>query len=248
MNEAKLIVYIHIPKTAGTTLREIIKQQYPGGVANLEALDPAVYPAQLPPFVDRITSPESKIKWVSGHLCMEVKDYFPPSTKYVTMLRKPTEQVISHYHYIHRHPGHPLHKLVHPMTLSEFIEHPTTHWNICNPQTRQLSTTGKVNLREARKHLNRYFAVTGIVERFKESVFLMKKSFSWGDVHFENYNVNPSRPAVGSYSKEVISRIRELTELDHLLYEEALLQLEEKLEALKQQDKLELEQFMQRHP
>ncbi|WP_010269663.1 sulfotransferase family protein [Paenibacillus senegalensis] len=208
MNETKLIVYIHIPKTAGTTLREIIKQQYPEGVASLEVMDPAAFPAQLPPFVDQITSPGSKIKWVNGHLSMEVKDYLPKSTKYVTMLRKPTEQVISHYHYIRRQPGHPLHKLVHPMTLSEFIEHPITHWNICNPQTRQLSRMRKTDLREARSNLNRYFAVTGIVERFKESVFLMKKSFSWGRVHFKNYNVTPSRPAADSYPSEVISRIQ----------------------------------------
>lgn len=244
MKEMELMVYIHIPKTAGTTLREIVKQQYPEGVVDLDVIDPAAYPDFLPPLVAPLTTANSKIKWVNGHFSMRVKNYFPATTKYVTLLRQPVEQVVSHYHYIRRYPGHPLHQLVIRMTLAEFIEHPATRWNVCNPQTRQLSTVDTADLREARKNLHRYFPVAGIVERFEESVFLMKKNFSWGDVHFKKYNVNPARPAADSYPEKVIKRIRQLTDLDHLLYEKALLRLEEQLAALNGHEKLQLEQFM----
>ena len=89
------LLFMHIPKTAGTTLRAVVERQYrpttlfslyPGHEAQLDALRVRV--SDRPPAA------------VMGHFRFGLHAAFPAGGRYVTFLRDPVDQVISHYNHL----------------------------------------------------------------------------------------------------------------------------------------------------
>jgi hypothetical protein len=106
-----LIVYIHIPKTAGSTVNHILHRWDPAGVSHCEAIinDPA-----------RLRAAASKISWISGHVARgpmvkALRAVTDRPLRVFTLLREPTAQIASHYNWLieifHRgaafYDGHP---------------------------------------------------------------------------------------------------------------------------------------------
>lgn len=241
--EKPILLYMHIPKTAGTTMYTILLNQY-----RAEELLTFYYQwddyvraaSQLP---DMIRGSHSQVKCIFGHFFFGLHAYIPKPAIYATMLREPVEQVLSLYYYIRRVPEHPLHSQVVQMSLEDYLTNNKTYFASWNPQASQLANPFLPDLDKAITHLDTFYAFVGITEMFNESLFLMNRLFDWKQSSYQYWNVTEKRPQQQNIPPELIQLIREKTKLDGGLYHYAKLRLEQKLAALTPEEMKELQIF-----
>ncbi len=215
------LVFVHMPKTGGSTLQRIVDRQFRGrmmftvegdsagtvqaSLARLESMDPAA---------------RRGIACLKGHIAFGVHRFFEQPVRYTTMVRDPVDRVVSHYFFTRSTPRHWLHRKVveERLSLEDYV-HLRMREGMANYYTRVLS--GLVNwedltravadlstdaLARARANLEAHFSVVGLTERFDESILLMKEAYGWGSVHYVKDNVTPGKPLdpVTDREREVI--------------------------------------------
>ncbi len=223
------LIFLHLPKTAGTTLRGIIDRQYrryriyrmyrPEERAARRRLISSLPPEKL-----------REIGLLEGHMEFGWHTMLPQKSVYVTMLREPVDRVISSYYYIRRDSSHRLHGAIRggAMGLEEYLEK-RINIEANNGQTRWLSGSSpesQSGLREdaferAKENLENHFPVIGIQERFDESLILFRRMFAWGKMYYSSRNVTSSRPKRQAMTDRVLGLIRDLNRMDIDLYEYA---------------------------
>lgn len=222
----KTILFLHIPKCAGTTL-------------NMEILKKRFEPDELILFYDHnndeITEQlkrmnrEKKIKCISGHFYFGIHRYYTSRpTTYITILRDPIERIISHYYQVRRWKPHHLYRQVTEgnITLKEYVENKTT-CELNNGQVRVLvgldmnppfgQCTGEM-LAQAKENLKKHFAVVGISERFDEFLQLLGHKFGWEIPPYKNLNVSDNRKKRDDIDRETLAVIEKYNQLDMELY------------------------------
>src|SRR5258707_15443325 len=91
------LIFLHIPKTAGMTLYEIISHQFPresiywvAGHRNRE---------DIQQFMEMPEDQRQQYRCMMGHTIFGIHDYFIQPVEYLTILREPVDRIISHYYY-----------------------------------------------------------------------------------------------------------------------------------------------------
>lgn len=222
------VIFLHIPKTAGTSLQALIRRQFrPDLVFETDSNDPRETMREFPrlPEHDR-----EKFRVILGHLWFGLHRAIPRPSTYITVLRHPVERIISHYYYVKRTPAHYLYREVTGKHLGlEAYVAGGLSTELNNGQTRLLS--GEYDderfpfgccpdelLLKAKQHLAAHFSVVGIKERFGETLQLTGRVFNWkiADIH---KNVTENRPGLGDIPPGVIGTISAYNRLDLELYE-----------------------------
>jgi hypothetical protein len=229
------LVFLHIPKAAGSTLQESILSHYPGGVFYRFTGDTQ----QWKDFPDLPERERAAIDVVVGHVHFGVHEYLPEPATYLTMLRDPVDRVVSHYYYVLSNPTHYLHRKIadRGYTLQQFAITRVSH-ELDNDQVRWLTDkhhfdipTGRVGralLDEAKWNLEHGIAVVGLMERFEESVRCFEAALGWPPARIrERRNVNPERPPLSEIDPAALEAIREVNRYDVELYEFARALFEE---------------------
>jgi hypothetical protein len=161
--DAEVLLFLHIPKTAGTSLTELIYDEYrkrrggSGEYVNRARLDLAhgvLYlkenhsagffragrvPAPRPSDVRVLQRPDVDI--VVGHFTFGLHRYIERPTSYITMLRDPVERVTSLYRHLLAYPDHydvNAHVTRKRFGLTEFVTHLRLR-EADNDQVRRLS-------------------------------------------------------------------------------------------------------------
>jgi hypothetical protein len=217
-------IFIHIPKTGGTTLHRIIDRQYPPERRHwitrhdvgLEAFK------RLPPAC------RANMRLVRGHIPFGVHAYIPGPATYFTILRQPIERVISYYYFVQREPEHYLYDYANTpgMTIQRYLEDRVS-LQTDNFQTRLISgiwtdvgygECDEATLALAKENLEKHFAVVGLTKRFDESLMLLKRTFGWGNVFYRWHNVTQGRPRRDTLPAETLAVLRAHNQLDLDLY------------------------------
>jgi hypothetical protein len=230
-----LLFFLHIPKTAGSTLVEVIKRQYRSN---------EIYELNNSSFGEELAGlPESRreeIRAIWGHFYFGVHTYIERPSTYVTMLRDPVERVISHYYYVRRDPSHYLYEVAHNLTLEEFV----ASCGLAEPnndQTRLLAGLTSSHregystpemLPAAKSNLQNHFAVVGLTEEFDKSVIAMSQTLGWRSPYYRKQNVSRQRPKKKELPTETIKTIASYNELDADLYEFSKKLLDEQVRSL----------------
>ena len=221
------LIFLHIPKTAGSTLFAILKRQYP-----FAFIHPHVGTWKYVFEFKRLPEwKRERIGVLAGHLPFGVHKYLPQPSVYITLLRDPIERAISDYYYVLRTPDNYFYKDVttQHMSLEEFVASGCNgkYLNLDNGQTRLLSGMVDVGfgqctlkmLKDAKENLREYFAVVGINERFDETVMLMKKVLGWTTLpYYVRENVTSDRPGKEDIPEDTLKVIEKRNELDLDLY------------------------------
>lgn len=221
------LVFLHIPKTGGRSLYQVIRRQYQR--TEILALDNT----RMSGFKSLPESKRRKIKIVQGHFGMEagVHNFLPQPFRYFTILRDPIDRVISTYDYILRNPDHTHYNTIvsNHMSLHDFVARGVSLIGIDNGQTRLLCGIPDVGgidfgkcpdemLELAKNNLREYFAVVGIVKRFDEMLLLLQKTFNWKTPLYVKQNVAKKRTEKSAIPQETMELIRNYNRLDMELY------------------------------
>src|SRR5438045_9447770 len=90
------LVFVHIPKAAGTTLQEIIVRYYKGG----RGFRFTGETQQWEDFKNASKEQNGRYDVLQGHVHFGVHEYQPEPATYITMVRDPIDRVVSHYHFV----------------------------------------------------------------------------------------------------------------------------------------------------
>ena len=213
------LIFLHIPKTAGTTLNRIIEWQY--SPLSIFTLDPYRFRATAERFKTLSEERRRRFRVVRGHLYYGLHEFLPQGATYITMLREPVARFLSSYYFIQRRPLHPLHRKMkrERLGVEDYLRLiPHRH----NLQCRLIAgvqdnrSADERLLDMAKENLTKSFSVVGICERFEESLMLIAKTFGWDVPFYENRKVSKNRSPV---DPTAIEMIREHNRLDLELYE-----------------------------
>jgi len=221
-----VLVFVHIPKTGGLTLAEIIRRQYPSDSTTWMSFQK---PDQVSAFLKKSPEEKADIKCVMGHFPFGFHSHLPGPSVYVTLLREPVARLISECRYIQRRPGEgpwwpPKEAL---KSLDAYLDYRIATRAV-NVQTRLISGHfPKVGapppfdplpanaLDEAKRNLKEHFAVVGVTDRFDEALLLMKKRIGWAkSISYARRNAAPEPFTTDGLSPEFVARIRMHTQLD----------------------------------
>jgi Galactose-3-O-sulfotransferase len=221
--EGRCLVFVHVPRTGGTTIERVLDRKYRSRVLHVETLwDPLAFVGQLP-LEQRATADA-----IAGHVHYGVHDHVPRQCVYVTMLRDPVARVASMYHFIRGNPKHWLHpELIRTgIDLEEFAR-TAADPGVDNQQTRLIAGIGSGELGqppsklgpealEAAKTNLRTFVVVGLTERFDESFILLRRALGWRLPMY--MSVNAAKDADQPPTAAAVAAIRERNRLDLDLY------------------------------
>jgi hypothetical protein len=242
MNENKISIFQHIPKTAGSTLRSILIKNYDSGevcVANREEM--------ITKLNDLSEDELEKIKCLNGHVLFGIHEHLSNRPyEYYTLLRDPVEHVISEYYFILRKPNNLSHNIVTNMSFEEFITSEQFKGRTSNRQTFFVSGGVQDDINLAKENLENYYVVVGITEMFEESLYLIAQELGWKNYRYKKKNVTKERPLREDFPEEVIEIIKKNNELDFELYNFGKRLLEEKIQSLSPESKKSLKQFIRK--
>jgi len=223
-SRSPLMVFVHIQKTAGKTLRQILRRQYAGPGRSVHVPNyfpkPDLHWATVDELVER-RPPELEV--AHGHMLF-VPSRWPRDSRFVTILRDPVERTISHYYWVNERRG--------SRSGLGSIEDALEATVPDNLQVRVLSganPSGPVTSAmadEAIGSLDR-FSVVGLTSRFDETLVLLGRAFGWRTAAYERINSTNSRVPRDALDAATLARIDEHNRYDQQLYAVAAARFDE---------------------
>lgn len=239
MPQTPTVIFLHIPKTAGTTMHSIFEKQYPP--AALYSTYPANHPhgsleeyAALPP------ERKAEIRVLLGHFSYGVHEMVPAPYVYITILREPIDRMISNFYHIKRDPNHGLYELVSSgqMDMKAYVEHMVYDLTMDNEQTRMFAGNwdGRGHgpctdsmLETAKANLRDHFSVVGVTNRFDETYLLSKRLLGWSHRFYTSRNVTKNRPRKEDLPPSDLALLEKYNHFDSQLYRYAQALLQEQI-------------------
>jgi Galactose-3-O-sulfotransferase len=235
------LIFLHIPKAAGSTLRPVIARNYAkNSICRLEVL-----PRDLDAFLKLPVHTRNEIRVLLGHLQFGVHEHVSVPVDYVTILREPVERIISMYYWIKGNHEHVLNDLVKRMSLSDFassgFEITTNHQSKLISGLLGNSTDEALSV--AKTNLQSHITAFGLNERFDESLTLFKSVLGWKQVWYVSRNVTKNRPHRSGIPDSTLEVIKKHNALDIELYEFAKNRFDEIISKRGQSFQEEVRQF-----
>lgn len=257
--------FLHIPKTAGTTLISYLDSQF---------IRAETCPAQdLPSLFATAHAELASFNFFRGHLWFGLPAYVGRPLQCMTVLRDPLLRTLSWYAHAKRDPGAYRHERMNKENWSvhRFVTDQETNWDLVNAQTIFIAADldyaklaadpvgyGQARIREyaqngnpaellalAKSRLEKFVCI-GITERLQESMNLMSYAMrlnpNLARIRLNTFNSQRELP---SLTTETIDAIRSATMLDQQLYDWANARLTEQL--LEMQADL-ISQHCEKHP
>ena len=219
------IIFLHIPKTAGTTIHHIIHNEYRGAKFFTSG-----YYKHIEKF-EKLSDEEKKtIKVLKGHFPFGVHKTYPGSITYFTFFRDPVKRSISDFNYLYQNKTLVFHEEImrNKYSLKDMLTGGYIK-NFDNCHVRFLAGAndleyGKVNEETyslALKNFDQYFETFGIAERFDESLIYIKKQLNWSMPFYINANVSEKSSYIGNFDEETFRLLEHYNRYDKMLYDHA---------------------------
>ncbi len=207
--ERPVIAFVHIQKTAGTSMKFILKHSFGMSHCDVNPLDPAagsVFGAPDLAFVRRVYP---WLRSVSGHEIVEPTRHLGDAVMPYTMLREPVARMISHFQdkNVRGRAG---------LDIEDFLADPSQH----DFQVRKIA--GGPDLEKACRLLEERYFFVGLTEQFAASMRLFAKTCPFPiDLRYRRQN-KASDDTISRRlrsDESIMSRLRDANRLDAALYD-----------------------------
>lgn len=215
-------VFLHIPKTAGSTFHSIIEANYsPAECFSFRV--PINQSCQK--LMSIKTRNKQNLRMIKGHWPLGLHETFP-NVRYITFLRDPVRRYVSAYNYILNHPNFPAYQVIKKgrLTLRQAVERGAGSLSD-NTQTRWC-TLGGIDIdrhltaddgRNAWEELKSHNSLVGFVEMFDESVLMCASEMKWKTPVY--YQRNTAKYSFATLSQNDEEWLREHSQADYALIE-----------------------------
>lgn len=229
MTGRETVVFVHIPKTAGSTLNAVMDANYAAdqiaqvdspvreSVGHLCALDPGQ---------------QAQLRVVRGHGTMNLHRSWGNPCVYITLLRDPVDRVVSQYYFLKASQSHPLGTQLRDESIGieQYVEG-EMNLQIDNGQVRALSAMGNgvgedvafgdcrdAMLDTATRAIDNDFYFVGLQEAFEASLERLSALMSWTLLDVDRKKVTRDRPGVEALPASTRKLIVSRNALDSALY------------------------------
>lgn len=233
----KTVIYIHIPKCAGSTALGLLHPLFAEGEVYRQTGNVVKEKQALR---DMDTVSKARLKLVCGHMCYGWHEVMPANQwcTYVTLLRDPVDRVLSFCKYVERFKWHNMYATMHDLDRDWGVFVSSGHCRAVNngmvrilcgddelmqnhPDGDMRIPFGEVtkeHLAKAKANLET-FSVVGISEEFDEFLHLLRATFGWKiPLHYKDLN-SQGRLRRIDYPIELNKTIEEYNQLDRELYD-----------------------------
>ena len=249
LQPSEALIFLHLLKTGGTSLFRLLRQQYREEVT----FHYSQKPEKTLDYFDKLPQEKrDQLKFLHGHLHFGFHKRLRQPSRYITMLRKPVNRVVSQYYFLHQNPNRYLPEKERCKTLREYLE---LSWlELDNDQTRRIA--GDVShsfkfgectsdlLDIAKRNLSQCLMV-GITERFDESLIVLKHALGMENILYSRFNENFRRPRLEEIDASSIELIQTYNQLDEELYQYGNMLLDEAIQTIGERFHIEYQFFRQ---
>ena len=214
-----MLAFIHIPKTAGTTLHKILFHQYKRIFVRH---DTDGTPDERLASVIR----QNKTQVIIGHFSADMHTLIP-SIRYITCLREPVARIKSHYHHALNDPAHYLHHAIksEKMDLATYVSSGLSG-ELNNGMTRMIagvhdfhnSVIDESVLDQAKNHIETLFDGVILSEHFDPGILMLAQTLHWKTPYYLRRKVGRYRHTDSSDNNLTCELIRENNRFDCELY------------------------------
>ncbi|MDP6726841.1 MAG: sulfotransferase family 2 domain-containing protein [Candidatus Marinimicrobia bacterium] len=219
------LIFLHLPRTGGTTLRDILTKQY----SDQETFENKTLLDTDGNFNENRVNQMSGYKLIKGHVYFGVHTFIPQTCSYFSMMRDPVERTISAYNYIKKRANHPYHELANSLSIEKFIKSGENKM-VNNGQTRLIAgretslnipfdKLDKSHLETAKKNITDHFLLIGLTERYDETILLLKHMLRWDTPYYSIANAIKRDERTKHIEPKLKELIIEYNQLDVQLYD-----------------------------
>jgi hypothetical protein len=213
------IVFVHIPRTAGTSFRRAVESKY--GTDQVGLIHHGYYTE------DEAIKKQSQFKILTGHFGMgaALLNSLSGPVNLVTILREPLSRFLSFYHYGIHMDSYIEHETIKNQKLDDLILDPNyaQHNAMCHILS-GIDDKDFIDLayRKSCDNLEHSFSFFGLTENYPEFLAIVCRRFGWGHitVRQEEYVSGLLRPE--ELNPDLLQTLKIHNEADINLYEFAL--------------------------
>jgi hypothetical protein len=240
------ILFLHIHKTAGTTLHRIIEREY--NPFRIYTIVGGAIEWSINHFKQLPERRRAGLQVVKGHMSFGLHEFLPQPSTYITFLRDPVERCVSAYYYSKSNRANPFYQRINRdhLGLPDFLD--IARWN----QNLQCKTIAGIDrsayrpvellrrslragaplsdpeldrwsnpsiLEKAKENLMRSFSFVGVTERFPEGLVLLKHLFGWSFSSYSSYRKSRGRPKTEALDPAIVAAVERRNEFDRALYD-----------------------------
>ncbi len=227
-------IFLHIPKTGGMTLYDIIKK-------NVSEDSTFTIPANGEDlFRNLLPEERQRYRCIMGHAMFGIHEYISNPFYYLTFLRNPVDRLVSQYYHALGAEGKGLSKMIkeNRMSCEDFLRGDMNV--VYNYQTRMIAGRAVIRrlskkhkgllkdksvrftipelLSRAKQNIRNFFRFVGIVERYDESLLIMSRKTGFKNIYYTKVNVTRRKPDKIVLSDEAREIVHEKNKLDLELY------------------------------
>ena len=224
-NQESLIVFLHIPKTAGTSLSHLLRQKF-----KADSITQIYKPSDcVRPLADHAAGINDSIKCISGHIDYGIHEYLSRSCAYLSMVRDPVSRILSHYNFTKSKDAktHPLGEAIEFAQNHTVVEYLERFPAISFEQIRVLSGVKSFDrdaLNLAKENVSSEKIVVGLTEDYFHSSEMLFHDFGLGYPRFPLKRKNTTASSHKNNQdtlpdKSTLAAIEEICALDIELYQ-----------------------------
>lgn len=205
-------VFVHIPKTAGSTIRSIISRQY--GVDQTLYFEPDSdtweYRDDPTGYLSREMAARP-VQLITGHHRFGVHEFVKRPCRYFSLVRDPIDRVLSDYFYAFTFPDHRHRDGIRDgsFTIQNFIHDSDakpaeSHTYLLAGVTTHLEGPARMAI----ENINNSFAAIGTAEDFNASMLYIAKRMGWAPPIYLRRNVTPMDAGLRARRKEALASLQ----------------------------------------
>ncbi len=232
-----VVVFLHVPKCAGTTANDAFRANYnpwrilepPNWTTRSRAGGLLCFAKpELPEVADllrRLEKVQHRIDCVLGHLPFGIHRHIERPCRYLTFIRDPVARVWSSYNHTMNDPSHFLYPVLerHKFDLAAALDAGELP-EFANHQSRMLLGEPALcySMADADRlvqHVQSQFHFIGTMERFEDGMNTLKTELRWPRMELHRLNVGAYERVQRQPDKRQVAAIKWHNQLDQLLYD-----------------------------